>query len=270
MKRSLTHWISALALVAVSTAAIGWDLEDIRKRGQLLAGTSGNVKPIIYMNERNELVGYDVDVARFVEKRIGVPIVLSALDWKGVLPGLQTGRFDAVFSNVNINPERKQAFEFSIPYSRAVVTTIVRMDVPNVNSYKDLKGLRVGAVAGGGDSGIPAEEINAKFGPYKSYTPYTGFAEMMADMKIGRIDAAIHTDLTAAQWMKENPGVVKIVGEPYAVRYVGIPMRKGAVALKKEVDEAIRDMKKQGLLDKWAKTHFGLDNFSAQLVDQVP
>jgi ABC-type amino acid transport substrate-binding protein len=268
------RWIIALLLgafvISGAAPASAWDLDDIKKRGRLLAGTSGNVKPIIYANERNELVGYEVDVVRFVEKRIGVPIELTALDWKGVLPGLQTGRFDAVFSNVNINPERKSAFEFSIPYSRAVVTTIIRNDVANVNSYKDLKGLRVGGVTGGGDSGIPAEEINQKFGPYKSYTGYTGFAEMMADLKIGRLDAVIHTDLTASQWIKENPGVARIVGEPYAVRFVGIPMRKGAVNLKQQIDEAIREMRRQGLLDKWAMQYFGLENFSAQLIDHVP
>ena len=47
-------------------------------------------------------------------------------------------------------------------------------------------------------------------------------------------------------------------------------MQKGSPRLKEKIDEAIRAMRKDGLLDRWAKQYFGLDNFSAQLIDQVP
>jgi cystine transport system substrate-binding protein len=54
------------------------------------------------------------------------------------------------------------------------------------------------------------------------------------------------------------------------VRFVGVPMQKGSTQLKAKMDEAIRAMRKDGLLDRWAKQYFGIDNFSAQLIDQVP
>jgi cystine transport system substrate-binding protein len=47
-------------------------------------------------------------------------------------------------------------------------------------------------------------------------------------------------------------------------------MHKPSPQLKEKIDEAIRMMRKQGLLDRWAKQYFGIDNFSAQLIDQVP
>ena len=47
-------------------------------------------------------------------------------------------------------------------------------------------------------------------------------------------------------------------------------MQKGSAQLKAKMDEAIRAMRKEGLLDRWAKQYFGIDNFSAQLIDQVP
>jgi len=77
-------------------------------------------------------------------------------------------------------------------------------------------------------------------------------------------------DTAAANFIKDKPGVARIVGRPYVVRYVGVPMQKSSPQLKEKVDEAIRLMRKDGLLDRWAKQYFGLDNFSAQLIDQVP
>jgi len=54
------------------------------------------------------------------------------------------------------------------------------------------------------------------------------------------------------------------------VRFVGIPMQKGSKELKAFFDQCIRDMKKEGLLDKWGKQYFGIDNYSASLVDRDP
>ena len=98
--------ISAI-LLSLLLAATGFaaDLPEIKNRGQLIAATSGNLPPVTYLNDKNELIGYDIEVGRFIAKHIGVKLDLVRLDWKGILPGLQTGRFDLVFSNVNVTPE---------------------------------------------------------------------------------------------------------------------------------------------------------------------
>ena len=51
-----------------------------------------------FLNDKNELTGYDIEVGRFIANHLGVKLDLVRLDWKGILPGLQTGRFDVVFS----------------------------------------------------------------------------------------------------------------------------------------------------------------------------
>ena len=51
-----------VALGAVAGSAVAADLPEIKKRGKLLAATSGNLLPVSYVNEKNELVGYDIEV----------------------------------------------------------------------------------------------------------------------------------------------------------------------------------------------------------------
>jgi ABC-type amino acid transport substrate-binding protein len=250
--------------------ALGADLPEIKARGQLVAATSGNLPPVTYLNDRNELAGYDIEVGRFIARHLGVKLDLVRLDWKGILPGLQTGRFDLVFSNVNITPERKETFDYSIPYSRSAVVVVAKSGVAGIEGPTDLKGRLVGAISGGMDGEIPARAIEKEHGAFKGFKGYSGYAEMFADMEIGRIEAAVAPDTAAANFIKDRPGVARIVGKPYVVRYVGVPMRKPSPQLKEKVDEAIRLMRKEGLLDRWAKRYFGIDNFSEQLIDRVP
>lgn len=270
MGRLSAACVAFAAAACFSLAAWSADLPEIKARGKLIAATSGDLVPVTYLNDKNELEGYDIEVAHFIEKKIGVPIELVRLDFKGILAGLQAGRFDAVFSNVNITDERKKIFDYSIPYSRSAVVAVIRKGLEDVHSYKDLKGKTVGGISGGNDGEVPAREIAAKYGAFKDFKGYTGNAELFADLAIGRIDAAISPDTAAGYFLKTHPGVGEIVGEPYQVRYVGIPMQKGAVQLKAAIDAAIREMRQQGLLDRWGKQYFGIDHYSAQLIDGVP
>jgi len=260
----------SLTLASLATPVFAADLPEITRRGHMVAATSGNLPPVSFLNDKNELVGYDIEVGKFIARHIGVKLDLVRLDWKGILPGLQTGRFDAVFSNVNVTPERKEIFEYSIPYSRSAVVVVARANVSDIQGPTDLKGRTVGAISGGMDGEIPARAIEKEHGAFKGFKGYAGYAEMFADMEIGRIDAAVAPDTAAANFIKDKPGVAKIVGTPYVVRFVGVPMQKGSTQLKVKVDEAIRMMRKDGLLDRWARQYFGIDNFSAQLIDQVP
>ena len=257
------------AVLAAATAQAA-DLEAIKARGELVAATSGNLPPVTFVDEKNELTGYDIEVAHFVEKKLGFPIKLVRLDWKGILPGLQTGRFDAVFSNVNITDERKGTFDYSIPYSRSAVVVVRRAGATDIEGFKDLGGKRVGAISGGNDGEVPAKAIAAEFGDFDSFKGYSGYAEMFQDLGIGRVDALVAPDTAAANFIRERPGIAEIVGEPYQVRFVGVPMQKGSTELKGEIDDAIREMREQGLLDEWASKYFGIENFSAELVDDVP
>ncbi len=262
--------ISAVAISLVATVGHAASLAEIKARGYLNAATSGNLPPVTFLNEKNELDGYDVQVEKYVQDKLGIEIRLNRVDFTGILPGLQTGRFDAVFSNINITDERKATFDYSIPYSRSAVVVVKSVKAADINGYKDLAGKRVGAISGSNDGDFPAQEIAKKFGAFSQFKGYAGYAEMFQDLAIGRVDAVVAPDTAAANFIKQRPGIGVIVGEPYQVRYVGVPMPKGSTDLKAAIDAAITEMRQKGLLDQWAAKYFGIDNFSAQLIDKVP
>ncbi|TDV35569.1 amino acid ABC transporter substrate-binding protein (PAAT family) [Paraburkholderia caballeronis] len=251
----------ALALIGVFSVSCAQAALPVK----LNAATSGDLPPVSFVNAQNELDGYDVQVARFVSAYLHIPMQLDHLEFKGILPGLQTGRFDIVFSNVNITPERAAVFDYSIPYSRSAVVIVARSGANDIKSFKDLKGKRVGAIAGANDGEMPARDIEKQYGEFADFKGYSGYAEMFTDLAFGRLDAVVAPDTSAANVLRQRPGIASIVGEPYRVRFVGAPMPKGSADLKAGVDAAIREMKKEGLLDKWGKQYFGIDHYSAQL-----
>ena len=250
--------VSGLMLLTTAQAALADTLH---------AATSGDLPPVSFVNANNELDGYDVQVARYVSHYIGMPMQLDKLDFKGILPGLQTHRFDIVFSNVNITPERSSVFDYSIPYSRSAVVVVVRNGVSDIKSFRDLHDKRVGAIAGANDGEVQAREIEQKYGHFSVFKGYAGYAEMFTDLALGRLDAVVAPDTSASNLLRQHPGVAAIVGDPYRVRFVGAPMPKGSTELKAKVDAAIRAMTKDGLVDKWGKQYFGIDHYSAQLTD---
>ena len=270
----MNRWLGVALAAAIASlpilSAAAADLGELRKRGKVIVATSGNLPPNAYVDEKNNLTGYDIEVCRTIEAALGVPVQFERLDWKGILPGLQTGRFDMVCSNVNITEERKAIFDYSIPYSRAAVVPVVRKGVTGISSYKDLAGRTVGAISGGNDGEIPARAIEKQVGAFKSFKGYPGYAEMFADMRAGRIEVIIAPDLAAADYMKKFPGEASFAGDPFQVRFVGLPMQKGSAELKAAVDAAIRKARQDGTLDKLARQFFGIDGFSKQLIDKVP
>ncbi|WP_349295575.1 transporter substrate-binding domain-containing protein (plasmid) [Thioclava sp. 'Guangxiensis'] len=267
LRRLISAALLAACLPSLASAA---DLDAIRERGKLIAVTTGNLPPNTFVDKNNELTGFDIDVAHYIEKKIGVPIEISRLDWKGILPGLQAGRFDAVFSNVNMTPERLGMFEYSIPYSRSAIVVVRSTKATDINGYDSLVGKRVGGIAGGNDGEIPARAIAKEYGDFKKFTGYAGYTEMFRDLQVGRIDAVIAPELASANFIRENPGIAEIVGKPYSVVYVGVPMQPGSDKLKAAIDGAIREMRENGTLDALAKKYFGIEHFSDQLIDEVP
>ena len=246
------------------------DLADAKARGKLIIATSGNLPPATFVDDKNELDGYDISIAREVGKRLGIPIQFERIDSKGMLPGLQTGRFDAVVSNINVLEERKAVFDFSVPYSRSAVVAITRASAKDINSYKDLKDKVVGAITGGADGEIPARQISEKFGAFKDFKGYPGFSEMFQDLAIGRIDAAITPEHAAADFNRQPPGIVKITSEAYQLKFVAVAFQKGSPQLKAAFDETILDLRHNGTLDKLAEKYFGYKDYTKNIPEQVP
>ncbi|MDR1147046.1 MAG: transporter substrate-binding domain-containing protein, partial [Spirochaetaceae bacterium] len=132
-----------------SSTAAGGDssLETVLARKKLVLGLDDSFPPMGFRNENNEIVGYDVDLAKEVARRMGIELVLQPIDWNAKEQELNTGEIDCIWNGFTITEERKQNLLFTPPYLKNAQVIVVKGNSP-ANTLKDLAGKTAGTQAG--------------------------------------------------------------------------------------------------------------------------
>ena len=94
---------------ATETADAGEDqLAQIKEKGEIVVAMEGTWSPWTYHDENDELVGYDVEVAKAIAEKLGVEATFVEGEWDGLFAGMDAGRYDIVVNGVDITEERAQ------------------------------------------------------------------------------------------------------------------------------------------------------------------
>ena len=100
---------------STAEAASGDLLSEIQAKGTITVAMEGTWAPWTYHDENDNLVGYDVEVATEIAKKLGVEPQFVEGEWDGLLAGLDAGRYDIMVNGVDITPERAEKYDFSTP-----------------------------------------------------------------------------------------------------------------------------------------------------------
>jgi polar amino acid transport system substrate-binding protein len=126
--------VSALLVsvsAAVPAAAQGSRLDEIIKRDKLIVSTFGTAPPLCFTNEKGELVGFDIDIARLIAKGLlGDPnkIEFMTVTSEGRWPSVLSGKADFGIASTTVYPDRAVRVAFSYPYMDSGVSVLVRKD----------------------------------------------------------------------------------------------------------------------------------------------
>ncbi|MBD2104478.1 transporter substrate-binding domain-containing protein [Leptolyngbya sp. FACHB-261] len=220
----------------------------------LTVGTEATYPPFSFRDlQSGEIVGYDVDVAREVAKRLGREIEFVPTPWKSMLASLDAKRFDFVANQVSVSPERAQQYAFSEPYTVSGIVVLVNNDNPkNIQGVADIKGKTVGTTQGSNYA-----EAAEKAGANLKY--YQGIAQVLTDLQQNRIDAALNDRFYALTELKKTNYKVKAVGEPFDETQSAFAFQKDNVQLRDDVNRVLSEIKQDGTLTKISEKWFGED-----------
>ncbi|MDN4075764.1 transporter substrate-binding domain-containing protein [Fictibacillus terranigra] len=242
----------ALLMVSVMLAGALTACGNNGEKKELTIGTEATYPPFSYRDKKtNEVTGYDVEVAKEVAKRLDMKAKVVPTEWKNMFSSLGK-RFDMVANQVTITPERKEQFAFSTPYTVSGGKVIVNKNNNEIKGIEDLKGKVVGTTQGSNYAN-EAEKAGAKVKYYK------GIAQVLTDLDVNRVDAALNDELFILTELKNTKYNVKAVGEPFSENKMAFAFKKNDKDLAKKVDKALADMKKDGTLSKLSKKYFGAD-----------
>lgn len=245
---------AALAqIVSAGAALAGSNLEDIKSAGTLKVGTEGTYAPFTYHDASGALVGFDVEIAQAIAKKIGVKAEFVEGKWDGLIAGLDAKRYDTVINEVGITDARKKKYDFSEPYIASKAVLIVKSDNDGIKTFADLKGKK------------SAQSLTSNFGKLAESSGAElvgtdGFDQSIQLVLTGRADATINDSLSFLDFKKHKPDApVKIVAQEANADYSGVIIRKGEPELLAAVNKALADIKADGTYDAISKKYFGAD-----------
>jgi polar amino acid transport system substrate-binding protein len=265
MKRC-TVVLLALLLVGASLFAAGTkeqapggdnSLDTVMSKGLLVMGLDDNFPPMGFRNEKGEIVGFDVDLAKEVTKRMGITLKLQPIDWNAKEQELNTGNIDCIWNGFTITEERKQAMTFTPPYIHNAQVVVVREDSP-YTTLASLSGKSVGYQAGSSASSA----IDASPDFKKSIKNFVEFKENLTglmDLEIGGIDALVVDVTVANDNIKRSGKAFRILSEELAPEDYGIGFRKGDQKLADAVWQQLLAMQADGTLAEISTKWFGSD-----------
>ena len=262
-RRSLTAIVlaatAALTLAACSSAApepsesTGGDELGLVTAGTLTVATEGTYRPFSFHDGTGELVGFDVEIAEAVADKLGLEVAFEETQWDAIFAGLDAGRFDVIANQVSINPEREEKYLFSEPYTVSPGVIVVPEDDDSITSFDDLAGKTTAQSLTSNwyelaqSSGATVEAVE-------------GWAQAVALLQQGRVDATINDSLTFLDYEKtDGPTGLKIAAETDDPGYSALAFTQDKEALVAAVDEALAELRDEGVLAEISEKYFGAD-----------
>ena len=144
-------------------------LAAIKEKGQLIIGLDDTFAPMGFKDDKGEIVGFDIDLAKEVAKRIGVEAVFKPSEWSGIVFELKSKNIDVVWNGMTITEDRKKEIGFSNPYMNNN-QIIVTLSGSTLNNKADLNGKIIGLQLGSSSfNAVSADEISKSFKEIKKY-----------------------------------------------------------------------------------------------------
>jgi len=234
-----------LLLAACGGGDKGGTLGRIKQRGELTWGADlQGGEPFVYEDPKNpaQVIGFEVDIANAVARRLGVKARFVQYAWSNLVPSLERGDFDIALNGLEATPERQQRILLSRPYFVYAETLAVRADSP-YTSLADLAGKRVGTL----NQTYAHDLLRAQ--PLEAVL-YEGNEEPYIDLEQRRTQGVLLDNIIADRYgcVSTRPLIRCLPGDVARGTYV-IGIRKGDNDLKAAIDGALEGMRADGELE---------------------
>lgn len=245
----------AAAAVTTTTAPAGdASLEKVKTAGTLILGLDSAFPPMGFLNDKNEIVGFDIDLAKEVAKRMGVELKLQPIDWNSNILELNSGNIDCIWNGFTISEERKAEVNFTDAYMQNRQVVIVRAD-SGVTALADLAGKTLCLQAG--SSAADALDSKADFkASLKEVIEVPDNVTAFMELEGKTSDAILMDEIVAAYYITQNDKDYVILDESLADEQYGVGFRLNDQTLRDEVNNQLKAMAADGTLAKISDTWF--------------
>lgn len=204
--------------------------------------TDATFPPMEFVKD-GKRTGFDIDLVEALGKEMGRPIEWIDIDFKGLIPALQSGRADMAMSAIYITDERKKVVDFSDPYYAGGLVVLTKKD-GQVKNLKDLDGKKVSVQVGTKSVNYLKEHF-----PKVERVEVEKNQEMFNLAQIGRTSAAVTGKPAAKLYAQSHPDMT-VLAEQVTVEEYGMAIPKNQPETTKAINEALKKIKANGVYDQ--------------------
>ncbi len=264
----LATFAAALALLA-SPVLAGETLDRVMANKKLVMSSDPEYPPQSFLNDKNEMDGFDVAVGREIAKRMGVELEITTPAWDIITAGNWAGRWDMSVGSMTPTADRAKVLDFPAVYYYVPSAFAVHTDSKIADSA-ELNGKIIGVCGGctyekylDGNLvidavGAPPFEYKVKAGEKKIYDTDTSAYD---DLKVGdgkRLDGIMSAMPTIMEAIK-NGYPMKVVGEPAFYEPLSVATDKGDPEFDAKITEIVAAMHADGTLSALSMKWYGVD-----------
>lgn len=166
---------------------------------KLRIGTEGAYPPFNMIDSSGEVTGFDIDIAKALCERMDAECSVVISDWDGIIPALNTRRFDFLVASMSITEEREQAVDFTLPY----YTNKLQFVAPKKSEFgvdeESLEGKTIGAQR----ATIAGQWLEENMGDVVDIRLYDTQENAYLDMNAGRIDGVLADAFVQYEWLQK-------------------------------------------------------------------
>ena len=225
----------------------------VKAAGVFVLGLDDSFPPMGFRDKDNNIVGFDIDLATEVCKRLGLKLKTQPISWDAKEQELNTGKIDCIWNGMSVDPARAMAMNLSEPYLQNRMIFTVKDK--SLSTLAALKGKKI-AVQNGSTAQklLDASEAGKAA---KEIVPFDDNQTALMDLEKGGVSAVFLDEIVAKYWIVTNAKPYIILEEGLSDEVYAVGFRKKDQALRDSVNNVLAEMKKDGKFDEISAKWFG-------------
>ena len=256
MRRTLLGLIAIFVTAACAAPVWAATLDEVLKAGVIRIGVNPTLPPRALYNDKNEIDGFEPEVAREIARKLGVKLELVAVGSPDRIPFVASGKIDAVMGSLSRTSDRTKVIDYTVPL-HSENYGIVTVEGKNITKLADLNDEKITLVQVRGTTAIPY--IQAQL-PKAKLLLLDNYPDRNRALAQGRADAALDGIDAVRFSLRTIPNVkwVIISTPEFGTHYAGLGIAKGNYTLRDWLNMALYEMHQTGFIEtSWEKWFLG-------------
>ena len=209
----------------------------------LVMGTNATFPPYEFVDDNNNIVGIDAEIAAAVAEKLGKELEIKDMEFDSLLTAVQSGSIDFALAGMTVTDERKLSVNFSDTYATGIQVVIVP-EGSAIKTVDDLEGKKIGVQTGTTGDIYCTDDFGQE-----NVKQYNNGALAIAALKNGQVDCVVIDNEPAKNFVKANEGLI-ILKTEYAVEDYAAAISKDNDELLNDFNQALKELKEDGTIDK--------------------